>query len=128
MCLHSEHKSEVWYDCDRPGHDEGCFMTKCPDCGEKLYRDCLTEEPDVVHAEPAKGTYEYAIKTLEITADFFHSMDIDPDNDFRFIQWITALELIERIQGLDEGWLVSQHDKQYGSDCDHKFMVKVWNI
>ena len=54
MCLHSEHKPEVWYDCDKPGHDEGCYMTKCPDCGEKLYRDCQIEEPNVVLWEERK--------------------------------------------------------------------------
>jgi hypothetical protein len=56
MCLHSEHKPEVWYDCDKQGHESGCFMTKCPDCGDKLYRDCEIEEPDVI-GEKTRESY-----------------------------------------------------------------------
>jgi hypothetical protein len=28
-----------WKDCDLKGHEEGCFMLVCPDCGTKD-RDC----------------------------------------------------------------------------------------
>jgi hypothetical protein len=75
-----------------------------------------------------KKTFADALKTLRTTADFYHSMDIDPENDFRYIQWITALELLERVEGLEEGSLLANHDKDYGADCNHPFMVRVWNI
>jgi len=29
----------VWQDCDLVGHEEGCYMLVCPDCGHKD-RDC----------------------------------------------------------------------------------------
>jgi hypothetical protein len=29
----------VWKDCDLEGHEEGCFMFVCPDCGD-IDRDC----------------------------------------------------------------------------------------
>lgn len=29
----------IWKDCDLKGHEEGCYMTVCPDCGAKD-RDC----------------------------------------------------------------------------------------
>ena len=75
-----------------------------------------------------KKTFADAVKTLEITADFFHSMDIDETNDFRFIQWTTALDLLERVQDLEEGSLLAKHDEEYGADCEHPFMVRTWNI
>ena len=28
-----------WLDCDIKGHEEGCFMTRCPACGT-TDRDC----------------------------------------------------------------------------------------
>jgi hypothetical protein len=30
---------QEWKDCDLKGHEEGCFMLVCPDCGTKD-RDC----------------------------------------------------------------------------------------
>ena len=29
----------VWKDCDLAGHEEGCYMLVCPDCGH-ADRDC----------------------------------------------------------------------------------------
>ena len=69
-------------------------------------------------------TFADALKTLRTTADFYHSMDIDPENDFRYIQWITALDLLERVEGLEEGSLLAAHDEE----CEHVFMARTWNV
>ena len=29
----------IWEDCDITGHEEGCYMYICPDCGD-IDRDC----------------------------------------------------------------------------------------
>ena len=34
---------DLWVDCDREGHEEGCFATHCEKCGTINYRDCEGE-------------------------------------------------------------------------------------
>ena len=34
---------DLWADCDREGHSEGCFATYCDKCGTINYRDCEGE-------------------------------------------------------------------------------------
>ena len=31
---------DLWADCDKEGHSEGCFATYCDNCGTINYRDC----------------------------------------------------------------------------------------
>lgn len=56
--------------------------------------------------------YQNAIKTLTDTADFYYSMygaEIDENDTYWFEKWRTALELIERVQGLEENSLYLAH-------------------
>ena len=34
---------ETWFDCDREGHEEGCYMTR-DESGDVKYRDCDVKE------------------------------------------------------------------------------------
>lgn len=58
--------------------------------------------------EPAT-TLEQAIKTIEDTADFYHSMISDTSPYWWHNYW-ASLDLLERIQGLPEDSLMQKHD------------------
>ena len=34
---------DLWADCDKEGHSEGCYATYCDSCGTINYRDCEKE-------------------------------------------------------------------------------------
>ena len=54
-------------------------------------------------------TYEYAIKTLMETADYYHSMILEDDDEWRRTQFETALDLLEHVQDLPEDCLIIAH-------------------
>ena len=62
---------------------------------------------------PAKDLKQ-AIEVMETTADFYHQM-IDHKGDYWTSAYITAMDLLERIQGLPENSLMLEHDKS--CDC-----------
>lgn len=66
---------------------------------------------------PNNKTADEIVAALYQTADFFHSMDIDDTNSFRFTQWAVTLDVIERVLGLDENSLMDAHS----ADCPHNF-------
>jgi hypothetical protein len=68
---------------------------------------------------PNGKTAEEIVRALEVSADFFHSMDIDDDVLYWNTKYYHALELIERALGLPEDSLLDSHDEWYGADCDH---------
>ena len=54
------------------------------------------------------------ITEIEKAADFYHSMFLEPDDVWRKTQFETALDILERIQDLEEGSLREQH----ATECD----------
>ena len=66
----------------------------------------------VEEADTTSGNaYQNAIKTLVDTADYYYSMygaEVEEDT-YWFEKWLTALDLLERAQGLQEGSLYEQH-------------------
>jgi hypothetical protein len=36
-------EDQVWQDCQKEGHEEGCYVMICPDCGDTL-ADCEEEK------------------------------------------------------------------------------------
>ena len=54
------------------------------------------------------------VAEIENAADFYHSMFLEPDDEFRKTQWLTALDILERVQNLEEGSLLAQHS----TECD----------
>ena len=59
-----------------------------------------------------ENKYQNAIKTLVDTADYYYSMygaEVDTEDTYWFEKWLTALDLLERVQGLQEGILYEQH-------------------
>ena len=57
-----------------------------------------------------------AISIIETTADYYHSMT-SWDSPYWYHNFWAALDLLERIQGLEEGSLLTEHFEQY-PDCD----------
>jgi hypothetical protein len=55
------------------------------------------------------NTYEYAIKVLDQTADYYHSLILEADDHYWQNAYETALDLLERVQGLEEMTLVNEH-------------------
>ena len=55
------------------------------------------------------NTYEHAIQTIENTADYYHAMILEADDTYRIAQFETALDLLERIQNLEENSLAEKH-------------------
>ena len=64
--------------------------------------------------EPAKYLIQ-SIATIELTADYYHSM-ITVDSPYWYHSYWTALDLLERIQGLEEGSLLRAHFDS-GPEC-----------
>lgn len=66
--------------------------------------------------------YKEAIKTLEQTADFYHSMILEADDVWRRTQFETALDLLERVQDLPEDSLIIAHRETcemcHAATCD----------
>lgn len=57
----------------------------------------------------ANKTIDEIVKIVETTADFYHSMDIDESEPRYYWQFYTALEMLERIQGLEPDSLINKH-------------------
>lgn len=55
------------------------------------------------------STIAEAVATIKTTADFYHSMDLDSDEPRYYWQFYTALDLLERIQGLEPYSLINAH-------------------
>lgn len=53
------------------------------------------------------------LATIEATADYYHSM-ISEDSPYWYHNYWAALDLLERIQGLEENSLMAEHDKTCG--------------
>ena len=60
-----------------------------------------------------------AIQIIETTLDYYHSMDLDDDEPRYYWQFFTALELLERIKGLELGTLTNEHFDTC-SDCKER--------
>jgi hypothetical protein len=66
------------------------------------------------HITPAT-TLEQALKVIDDTADYYHQMT-DSTSPYWFHNYWSALDLLERIQGLPEGSLMNKHDVE-NPDC-----------
>jgi hypothetical protein len=68
-------------------------------------------------------TLEQAIGIMETTADFYHQMIGNSGDDKGNRYWIsahmTALDLLERVKGLEENSLSLEHDAE--CDCYETF-------
>ena len=56
-----------------------------------------------------KKDYAYAIKTIDQTADYYHSMILEKDDVYWMNAYETALDLLERVQDLPEDSLIIAH-------------------
>ena len=75
----------------------------------------MTESKHPSHSRAAE-TLQDAIDIIEMTADFYHGMTGNSDdtgNRYWASAHMTALDLLERIKGLEENSLLDEHDK----DC-----------
>jgi hypothetical protein len=54
------------------------------------------------------------VSEIEKVADFYHSMFLEPDDVWRKTQFETALDILERVQNLEEGSLREKHF----NECD----------
>jgi hypothetical protein len=60
----------------------------------------------------------YVISEIEKAADYYHSMFLEPDDEFRKTQWLTALDILERVMDLEEGSLAEKHTDECGCLLD----------
>jgi hypothetical protein len=61
---------------------------------------------------------DHALQVIHDTADYYHSMNASakPDYTYWATAYMTALDLIERIQDLPEGSMLTLHD--ITCDCE----------
>ena len=54
------------------------------------------------------------IEKINNAADFYHSMFLEPSDTWRQTQWLTALDILDRVRGQEEGTSLKNHLL----DCD----------
>jgi hypothetical protein len=64
---------------------------------------------DIAVSIATKAEQDRIIKIIDDTADFYHQMIADK-GDYWTKAYMTALDLLERIQGLEENSLANAHD------------------
>jgi hypothetical protein len=56
-----------------------------------------------------------AIEIIEDTADFYHSMFLEPDDQYWEYSFLASMDLLDRIQDLPEGTSLEKHHAL----CEH---------
>lgn len=73
------------------------------------------------------STIAEAIATIEMTLDYYHSMDLDDEYNYWTTSWETAYDLLERIQGLPEHSLYNAHIDACES-CRERGLGKAYSV
>jgi hypothetical protein len=83
------------------------FIQKCSLCDNAVEDTDIHEQLCTVCVDCEQ--YSNATETIENTADFYHSMFLEPDDVWRKTQWETALDILDRVRGQEEGTSLKNH-------------------
>jgi hypothetical protein len=77
-----------------------------------------TNEVPLLYQIGRETGIDKVVSEIEKAADFYHSMFLEPDDEWRKTQFETALDILERVQNLEEGSLREKHTIECGCLVD----------